>query len=118
MPHECLNLLLSHINDPNNIGDKTEWNLIQDWLITATYCDGKKRKKSSVVGIDIKGITCDDDKVREWIGNCLDDTIGPCRKPTPQAMPLPQTPIIHYSHHKICPPRVRGLPRISDGLSA
>ncbi len=28
MPHECLTLLLSHINDPNNIGDKTEWNLI------------------------------------------------------------------------------------------
>jgi hypothetical protein len=28
MPHECLNLLLSHIKDPNNIGNKTEWNLI------------------------------------------------------------------------------------------
>ncbi len=28
MPHECLTLLLSHVNDPNNIGNKTEWDLI------------------------------------------------------------------------------------------
>jgi hypothetical protein len=100
MPHECLNLLLSHINDPNNIGDKTEWNLIQDWLITATYCDGKKRKKLSMVGIDIKGVMCGNDEVREWIGNCLDETIGCRRKPTPKAMPPPQ-----MAHHTLFPPQ-------------
>ena len=91
MPHECLNLLLSHINKNNDSGDKTEWSLIRDWLITAAYCDAKKRKKLSVVGIDIEGVTCNDDEVREWIKNRLDETIGPCRKPpTPQAMPPPQ----------------------------
>jgi hypothetical protein len=103
--------LLSHINDPNNIGDKTEWNLIRDWLITATYCDGKKRKKSSMVGIDIKGATCDDDEVREWIGNCLDETIGPHRKPTPQAMPPPQ-----MAHHTLFPPQ--NMAPQSTGLAA
>jgi hypothetical protein len=111
MPHECLNLLLSNINTPNNIGDKTEWNLIQDWLITATYCDGKKRKKSSVVRINIEGDMCDDDKVREWIGNCLDETIGPRRKPTPQAMPLPQ-----IAHHTLFSPQ--NMPPQSTGLAA
>ena len=90
MPHECLTLLLSHINDSNDSGDKTEWSLIRDWLVTAAYCNAKKRKKSSMVGIDIEDVTCDDDKVREWIKNWLDETIGPRRKPpTPQAMPLP-----------------------------
>jgi hypothetical protein len=54
MPHECLNCLMSHINDPNITDYKDKWNLIQDWLITATYCDGKKKKKSSIVGIDLK----------------------------------------------------------------
>jgi hypothetical protein len=111
MPHECLNLLLSHINDPNNIGNKTDWNLIQDWLITAMYCDIKKRKKSSAVGINIKGVTCNDDKVREWIGNCLDETIGPHRKPTPQAIPLPQ-----MAHHTLFPPQ--NMPPQSTGLAA
>ncbi len=45
MPHECLTLLLSHINDTNDSSNKTEWSLIQDRLITAAYCDAKKRKK-------------------------------------------------------------------------
>ncbi len=42
---------MSHINNPNITDDKDKWNLIQDWLITATYCNGKKKKKSSVVGV-------------------------------------------------------------------
>ncbi len=61
MPHECLRLLMSHINDSNITDDKDKWNLIRDWLITATYCNGKKKKKSSIVGIDIKGVMCNDD---------------------------------------------------------
>jgi hypothetical protein len=111
MPHKCLNLLMSHIKDPNITDDKDEWNLIHDWLITATYCNAKKKKKSSVVGIDIEGVTCDDDEVQEWISQRLDKTIGPCRKPATQAIPPP--PMVQHTafHHCICPPRVLALPR-------
>jgi hypothetical protein len=63
MPHECLDLLMRRINNPNIVDDKDEWNLLQDWLITATYINGKKKKKSSVVGIDIEGVTWDNNKV-------------------------------------------------------
>ncbi len=27
-PHKCLNLLMSHINNPNITDDKDEWNLV------------------------------------------------------------------------------------------
>jgi hypothetical protein len=67
MPHECLVLLMRQINDPDIVDDKDEWNLVRDWLITFIYSNGKKKKKSSVVGIDIEGITCDDNKARQWI---------------------------------------------------
>jgi hypothetical protein len=53
MPHECLDLLMRQINDPDIVDDKDEWNLVWDWLITATYSNGKKKKKSSIIGIDI-----------------------------------------------------------------
>ncbi len=93
MPHECLDLLMRQINDPNIVDDKDEWNLVQDWLITATYSDGKKKKKSSIVGIDIEGVTCDNHEVRQWIGQRLDEMMGPCRKPPPMVMPPP--PMVH-----------------------
>ena len=67
MPHECLVLLMRQINDPDIVDDKDEWNLVRDWLITFIYSNRKKKKKSSVVGIDIEGITCDDNKARQWI---------------------------------------------------
>ena len=107
MPHECLDVLISHLEENNNSGD--EWSLIRDWLITAAHCDAKKRKKSSVVGIEIEGVTCDDDEVREWSKNRLDETIGPRRKqPTPQALPPLQqmaTPFTPYQ----APPQSTGL---------
>ncbi len=53
MLHECLDLLMRHISDPDIVEDKDTWNPILDWLITATYSNSKKKKKSSVVGIDI-----------------------------------------------------------------
>jgi hypothetical protein len=67
--------------------------------------------KLSMVGIDIKGVMCNDDKVREWIGNCLDETINPCRKPMPQAMSPPQ-----MAHHTLFPPL--NMPPQSTGLTA
>jgi hypothetical protein len=107
MPHECLDVLISHLEENNNSGD--EWSLIRDWLITAAHCDAKKRRKSSVVGIEIEGVTCDDDEVREWSKNRLDETIGPRRKqPTPQALPPLQqmaTPFAPYQ----APPQSTGL---------
>jgi hypothetical protein len=36
MPHECLKIIMSHINDPTVGADKDAWNLVRDWLITAT----------------------------------------------------------------------------------
>jgi hypothetical protein len=36
MPHECLDLLMRQINNPDIVDDKDEWNLVKDWLITAT----------------------------------------------------------------------------------
>ncbi len=111
MPHKCLNLLMSHINNPNMTDDKDEWNLIRDWLITATYCDGKKKKKSSVVGIDIEGITCNDNEVLEWISQRLEKTIGPCRKPAPRAIPPP--PMVQ--HTAFLPPH---MPPQCTGLTA
>ncbi len=59
MPHECLDVLISHLEENNNSGDK--WSLIRDWLITAAHFDAKKLNKSRVVGIVIEGVTCDDD---------------------------------------------------------
>jgi hypothetical protein len=92
MSHECLDLLMRQINNPNIVDNKDEWK--QDWLITATYSNGKKKKKkSSIVRIDIEGVTCDDDEVQRWIGQHLDETMGPCRKPPPIVMPPP--PMVH-----------------------
>ena len=67
MPHECLDVLISHLEVNNESGN--EWRLIRDWLITAAYCDAKKCKKSSIVSIEIEGVTCDNDEVREWSKN-------------------------------------------------
>ena len=64
-----------------------------------------------MVGINIEGVTCDDDEVREWIGNRLDETIGPRRKPMPQAMSPPQ-----MAHHTLFPPL--NMPPQSTGLTA
>ena len=107
MPHECLDILISHLEANNESGD--EWRLIRDWLITAAYCEAKKRKKSSVVSIDIEGVTCDDDEVREWIKNRLDETIGPRRKqPPPQTMPPLHTMATPFAINQP-PPQSTGL---------
>ncbi len=76
MPHECLEIIMLHINDPTVGADKDAWNLVRDWLNTATYSDAKKKKNTSVLGIDIEPVMCDDDKVREWIGQHLNETMG------------------------------------------
>jgi hypothetical protein len=47
MPHECLDLLVRHISSPDIVEDKDEWNLIRDWLITATYSNGKRRRSQA-----------------------------------------------------------------------
>ena len=107
MPHECLDILISHLEVNNESGD--EWRLIRDWLITAAYCDVKKRKKSSVVSIEIEGVTCDDDEVREWSKHRLDEMIGPLRKqPPPQTMPPLQTTATPFATHQ-APPQSTGL---------
>jgi hypothetical protein len=67
MPHECLETLINHINDPTMVDDKDEWDLVRDWLIIATYSNVKKKKDTSVLGIKIDPVTCDDKEVREWI---------------------------------------------------
>jgi hypothetical protein len=87
MPHECLDLLMRHISNPDIVEDKDKWNLVWDWLITATYSNGKKKRKSSIVGIDIEGVTCGDNEVQQWIGQRLDETMGPRRKLPPIVMP-------------------------------
>jgi hypothetical protein len=65
-----------HINDPTVGADKDTWNLVQDWLITATYSNAKKKKNMSILGTNIEPVMCDDDKVREWIGQRLNKTMG------------------------------------------
>ncbi len=67
---------MSHINDPTVGANKDAWNLVQDWLITATYSVAKKKKNMSVLSINIEPVMCDDDKVREWIGQRLNETMG------------------------------------------
>ncbi len=47
MPHECLKILISHINDPTVVDNKDEWDLVRDWPITAMYSDVKKKKDTS-----------------------------------------------------------------------
>jgi hypothetical protein len=111
MPHECLDLLMRQINDPDIVDNKDEWNLVRDWLITATDSDGKKKKKSSIVGIDIEGVMCDNNEVRQWIGQRLDETMGPCRKPPPMVMPPP--PMVHNT--AFSPPH---MPPQNTGLAA
>jgi hypothetical protein len=111
MPHECLDLLMRQINNSDIADDKDEWNLVRDWLITATYSNGKKKKKSSVVRIDIEDVTCDNDKVRQWIGQHLDETMGPRRKPPPMVMPPP--PMVHNTAFP--PPH---MPPQNTGLAA
>jgi hypothetical protein len=65
MPHECLDLLMRHVNNPDMVENMDKWNLIRDWLITATYCNRKKKKKSCVLGIETETVTCNDDEVRQ-----------------------------------------------------
>ncbi len=111
IPHECLDLLMRHVNNPDMVENKDEWNLIRDWLITATYCDGKKKKKSSILGIETETITCEDDEVRQWISQRLDETMEPHRKPPPMMMPPSQT-----AHNNAFPPP--HMPPQSTGLTA
>jgi hypothetical protein len=111
MPHECLDLLMRKINDPDIVDDKDTWNLVQDWLITATYSNGKKKKKSSVVGIDMEGVTCDNNEVHQWIGQRLDEMMGPHRKLPPMVMPSP--PMVHNTAFP--PPH---MPPQNTGLTA
>jgi hypothetical protein len=89
MPHECLEITMTHIND-QPVGTKNDaWNLVKNWLITATYSNAKKRKNTSILGIDVEPVTCDDDEVQEWIGQHLDKTMG-ARGKSPPAMGPPQ----------------------------
>ncbi len=65
MPHKFLKIIMSHINDPTVEANKDAWNLVQDWLITASYSNAKKKNNTSILGIDIEPVMCNDDKVRE-----------------------------------------------------
>ncbi len=76
MPHECLEILINHINDPTMVEDKEKWDLVHNWLITATCRDIKKKKDTSILGIDIDLVTCNNKEVREWISQQIDKTIG------------------------------------------
>ncbi len=59
MPHECLKIIMTYISDQPVGTKKDAWNLVKIWLITATYSDAKKRKNTSVLGIDVEPVTCD-----------------------------------------------------------
>jgi hypothetical protein len=100
---------MRHVNNPDLVENKDKWNLIQDWLMTATYCDGKKKKKSSILGIVTETITCDNDEVRQWISQHLDETMGPRRKPPPMMMPPPQTAHNNAFQPPHMPPQNTGL---------
>jgi hypothetical protein len=76
MPHECLEILINHINDPTMVEDKDKWDLVRNWLITATHSNVKKKKDTSILGIDIDPVTCNNEEVREWISQRIDETIG------------------------------------------
>ncbi len=89
IPHECLKIIMTHINDQPVGTKKDTWNLVKNWLITATYINAKKRKNTSILGIDVEPVTCDDDEVREWIGQRLNETMVAQRK-SPPAMGPPQ----------------------------
>jgi hypothetical protein len=90
IPHKCLEILMNHINDPTMVDDKDEWDLVRDWLITATYSDVKKKKDTSILGIDIDPVTCADKEVREWISQQINETIGAGRKSPPAILPPQQ----------------------------
>jgi hypothetical protein len=89
MPHKCFKIIMTHINNQPVGTKKDAWNLMKNWLITATYSDAKKRKNTSVLGIDVEPEMCNDNEVREWIGQRLDETMGARRK-SPPAMGPPQ----------------------------
>jgi hypothetical protein len=111
MPHECLDLLMRHVNDPDMVENKDGWNLIWDRLITATYCNEKKKKKSSVHGIETETVTCNDNEVQQWISQHLDETMGSRRKLPLMMMPLPQ-----MAHNNASPPP--HMPPQNTGLAA
>jgi hypothetical protein len=89
MSHECLEILINHINDPTMVDDKDKWDLVRNWLITATCRDVKKNKDTIILGINIDLVTCDNKEVREWISQWIDKAIGTCQK-SPPAILLPQ----------------------------
>jgi hypothetical protein len=103
MPHECLEILINHINDPTMVDDKDEWDLVRDWLITATYSNIKKKKDTSVLGININPVTCDNKEVREWISQRIDKTIGARWKSPPAILPPQQVANPPHSNQCICP---------------
>jgi hypothetical protein len=110
MPHKCLEIIMSHINDPTVGADKDAWNLVQDWLITATYSVAKKKKNTSVLGIDIEPVTCNNNKVREWIRQCLNKTMGAQQKSPPAMLPPQQVAnSITFSPPTHIPPTTTGL---------
>jgi hypothetical protein len=110
MPHECLKIIMLHINDPTVGADKDAWNLVQDWLITATYSDEKKEKNTRVLGINIEPVTCNDDKVREWIGQRLNETMGAQQKSPPAMLPPQQVAnSITFPPPTHIPPMTTGL---------
>ncbi len=90
MPHKCLEILINHINDPTMVDDKDKWNLVRNWLITATYSNIKKKKDRHVLGININPVTCNDKEVREWISQQIDKAIGPQQKSPPAILPPQQ----------------------------
>ncbi len=58
------------------VEDKDKWDLVRNWLITATHSNVKKKKDTSILGIDIDPVTCNNEEVREWISQRIDETIG------------------------------------------
>jgi hypothetical protein len=90
MPHKCLEILINHINDPTMVDEKDKWDLVRDWLITATYSNVKKKKDTSILGIYINLVTCNDKEVREWISQRIDEMIGAQRKSPPAISPPQQ----------------------------
>jgi hypothetical protein len=51
MPHECLDLLMRHVNDPDMVENKDEWNLTRDWLLTPPNATERRRKNQASLGL-------------------------------------------------------------------
>ncbi len=86
MPHECYSFLKAYISSPNTSLDEEHWGLVLDWLLTVSQ--GDKKKKQSVLPMELDAVACDDFGVQEWMADRVNETLGPRRKEPLSGTPL------------------------------